>query len=49
MLQVEAIGKNQTNQQPLRRGAEKSLDFPICSKTKIIFLGWVKEVRTTTS
>jgi hypothetical protein len=38
----------------LRRGAEKSLAFPIsyisiCSTTKIIFLEWVKEVRTTKS
>jgi hypothetical protein len=33
----------------LRRGADKSSAFPICSKTKIIFLGWVKEVRTTKS
>jgi hypothetical protein len=33
----------------IRRGAEKSLAFPICSTTKIIFLGWVKEVRTTKS
>jgi hypothetical protein len=31
------------------RGAGKSLAFPICSTTKIIFLGWVKEVRTTKS
>jgi hypothetical protein len=29
------------------RGADKSLAFPICSTIKIIFLGWVKEVRTT--
>jgi hypothetical protein len=29
------------------RGADKSLAFPICSTTKRIFLGWVKEVRTT--
>jgi hypothetical protein len=33
----------------VRRGADKSLAFPICSITKIIFLGWVKEVRTTKS
>jgi hypothetical protein len=38
----------------VRRGADKSLAFPIsyfpvCSTTKIIFLGWVKEVRTTKS
>jgi hypothetical protein len=38
----------------LRRGADKSLALPIsyfhiCSKTKIIFFGWVKEVRTTKS
>jgi hypothetical protein len=37
-----------------RRGAEKSLVFPIppfsiCSTPKTVFLGWVKEVRTTTS
>jgi hypothetical protein len=36
------------------RGADKSLAFavsyfPICSTTKIIFLRWVKEVRTTKS
>jgi hypothetical protein len=31
----------------IRRGADKSLAFPICSTTKRIFLGWVKEVRTT--
>jgi hypothetical protein len=34
------------------RGADKSLafaisSFPICSTTKRMFLGWVKEVRTT--
>jgi hypothetical protein len=28
------------------RGADKSSAFPICSTTKRIFLGWVKEVRT---
>jgi hypothetical protein len=38
----------------LRRGAEKSLAFhtsyfPICNTSKVIFLGWVKEVRTTKS
>jgi hypothetical protein len=38
----------------VRRGADKSLAFPIsyfhiCSTTKIIFLGWVKEVRTMNS
>jgi hypothetical protein len=33
----------------VRRGADKSLAFPICSTTKRIFLGWVKEVRTTKS
>jgi hypothetical protein len=36
------------------KGADKSLAFPIsyfptCSTTKGIFLGWVKEVRTTKS
>jgi hypothetical protein len=36
------------------RGADKSLAFPssyfpICSTTKITFLGWVKEVRTAKS
>jgi hypothetical protein len=31
------------------RGADKFLAFPIFSTTKIIFLGWVKEVRTTKS
>jgi hypothetical protein len=35
-------------------GADKSLAFPIsyfpiCSTTKIIFLEWVKEIRTTKS
>jgi hypothetical protein len=34
---------------PIRRGADKSLAFPICNTTRIIFLGWVKEVRTTKS
>jgi hypothetical protein len=29
--------------------ADKSLAFRICSTTKTIFLGWVKEVRTTKS
>jgi hypothetical protein len=38
----------------LRSGADKSLAFPIfyfpiCSTSKSIFLGWVKEVRTTKS
>jgi hypothetical protein len=38
----------------VRGGADKSLAFPIsyfpiCSTTKIIFLGWVKEVRTMKS
>jgi hypothetical protein len=38
----------------IRRGADKSLAlviacFPICSTTKRIFLGCVKEVRTTKS
>jgi hypothetical protein len=37
-----------------RRGADKSLAFPvsyfpICGTTKRVFLGWVKEVRTTKS
>jgi hypothetical protein len=31
----------------VRRGVGKSLAFPICSTNKIIFLRWVKEVRTT--
>jgi hypothetical protein len=31
----------------IRRGADKSLAFPICSTNKRIFLGWVKEIRTT--
>jgi hypothetical protein len=35
--------------QVLRRAADKSLAFPICSTTKRIFLGWIKEVRTTKS
>jgi hypothetical protein len=30
-------------------GADKSLAFPICSTTKRILLGWVKEVGTTKS
>jgi hypothetical protein len=29
----------------IRRGADKSLALPICSTTKRIFLGWVKEVK----
>jgi hypothetical protein len=38
----------------IRRVADKSLVFPIsyfliCSTTNRIFLGWVKEVRTTKS
>jgi hypothetical protein len=38
----------------IRRGADKFMAFlisyfPICSTTKRIFLGWVKEVRTTKS
>jgi hypothetical protein len=33
----------------LRRSADKSSAFPICSTTKRIFLGWVKEVRTRKS
>jgi hypothetical protein len=33
----------------LRKGADKFLAFPICSTIKTIFLGWVKEVRTTKS
>jgi hypothetical protein len=38
----------------IRRGGGKSLAFPvsyfpICSTTKRISLGWVKEVRTTKS
>jgi hypothetical protein len=38
----------------IRRGADKSLAvsisyFTICSTTKRIFLGWVKEVRKTKS
>jgi hypothetical protein len=33
----------------MRTGADKSLAFPICSTTERIFLGWVKEVRTTKS
>jgi hypothetical protein len=31
------------------RVADKSLASPTCSTTKRIFLGWVKEVRTTKS
>jgi hypothetical protein len=33
----------------IRRGSDKSLAFPIFSTTQILFLGWVKEVRTTKS
>jgi hypothetical protein len=38
----------------MHKGADKSFafpvsHFPICSTTKRIFLGWVKEVRTTKS
>jgi hypothetical protein len=33
----------------LRRDADNSLASPICSTTTRIFLGWVKEVRTTKS
>jgi hypothetical protein len=33
----------------IRKGADKSLAFPIYSTTERIFLGWVKEVRTTKS
>jgi hypothetical protein len=33
----------------VRRGVDKSLAFPVCSTIKKIFLGWVKEVRTTKS
>jgi hypothetical protein len=38
----------------VHRGVDKSLAFPIspmggCGTTKRIFLGWVKEVRTTKS
>jgi hypothetical protein len=33
----------------IHRGADKSLAFPVCNTTKRIFLGWVKEVRTTKS
>jgi hypothetical protein len=39
----------QEHGQEIRRGADKSLAFPICSTTKRIFLGWVEEVRTTKS
>jgi hypothetical protein len=34
-------------QTPIRRGADESFALPICSTTKRIFLGWIKEVRTT--
>jgi hypothetical protein len=33
----------------IRKGADKSLAFPICITTERIFLGWVKEVRTMKS
>jgi hypothetical protein len=43
-----------THDLELCRGPDKSFAFPnsyflICSTTKRIFLGWVKEVRTTKS
>jgi hypothetical protein len=38
-----------SSRKSLRRGADKSLAFPICSTTKRILLGWVKKVRTTKS
>jgi hypothetical protein len=49
----EGLGMAQ-NIKEIRRSADKSLAFliscfPICSITKRIFLGWVKEVRTTKS
>jgi hypothetical protein len=33
----------------VRGAADKSLAFPGCSTSKRVFLGWVKEVRTTKS
>jgi hypothetical protein len=48
-------GRESNNGRPahsasLRRGADKSLAFLICSTTKKkCFLGWVKEVSTTKS
>jgi hypothetical protein len=33
----------------IRRGADKSLAFPICSTNETIFLSWIKEVSTTKS
>jgi hypothetical protein len=33
----------------ISRSAEKSLAFPVCSRTIRIFLGWAKEVTTTKS
>jgi hypothetical protein len=33
----------------IHRGADTTLAFRICSTTKRIFLGWVKEVTTTKS
>jgi hypothetical protein len=44
MLQVGATGIK-----AYTWGADKFVAFPICSTTKRIFLGWVKEVRTMKS
>jgi hypothetical protein len=38
--------KSWTETGPVRKGADRSLTFPISSTTKRIFLGWVKEVIT---
>jgi hypothetical protein len=35
---------NEISLMSVRRGADKSLAFPICSTTERIFLGWGKEV-----
>jgi hypothetical protein len=44
-----SVDRTVARSRELRRGADKSLAFPIFSTTKRIFLGWVKEVRTAKS
>jgi hypothetical protein len=51
-LEMSVDFQQSTQRYTLRSGTDKSLAFsiscfPICSTTKIIFLAWVKEVRTT--
>jgi hypothetical protein len=48
------VDEHSSDYEVIRRGADKSLVFPIsyfpiCSTTKRIFLGWLKEVRNTKS